>query len=98
MSAGKADEDGVVGGKATDETATGFPLHDPATAPDAARPLMAEAQAALGKVPNLERVMAEAPALLEAYVKTWAKFDSTTLSPAERQVVYQVAKDQNGCS
>ena len=80
------------------DTATGFPIHDPATAPPASANLLREAEAALGKVPNLERVMAEAPALLEAYVKTWAVFDTTSLTPAERQVVYQVANVENGCS
>lgn len=76
----------------------GFTLHDPETAPEASRGLLRQAEAALGKVPNLERVMAEAPPLLEAYVKTWAMFDTTTLTPAERQVVYQVANVGNGCT
>ncbi|MEO1292356.1 MAG: carboxymuconolactone decarboxylase family protein [Pseudomonadota bacterium] len=75
----------------------GYTLHDPDTAPPASRTLLDEAAAALGKVPNLERVMAEAPALLGAYVKTWALFDETSLAPAERQVVYQVANVENGC-
>ncbi|MEM7694188.1 MAG: carboxymuconolactone decarboxylase family protein [Pseudomonadota bacterium] len=79
------------------QTPAGFALHSGETAPEAAKPLLKEAEAALGKVPNLERVMAEAPALLEAYVKTWAMFDTTTLTPAERQVVYQVANVENGC-
>jgi AhpD family alkylhydroperoxidase len=76
----------------------GFTLHAPGSAPEEARPLLKEAEETLGKVPNLERVMAEAPKLLEAYVKTWAMFDETTLSPAERQVVYQVANVANGCT
>ncbi|MEM9205365.1 MAG: carboxymuconolactone decarboxylase family protein [Pseudomonadota bacterium] len=76
----------------------GYTLHDPETAPKASRALLKEAEAALGKVPNLERVMAEAPPLLEAYVKTWAMFDETSLSPIERQVVYQVANVRNGCT
>jgi len=76
----------------------GFILHDPTSAPQEARPLLREAEEGLGNVPNLERVMAEAPKLLEAYVKTWAMFDETTLSPKERQVIYQVANVANGCS
>lgn len=76
----------------------GFTLHDPGTAPVESRPLLKEAEAALGKIPNLERVMAEAPPLLEAYVKTWAIFEETSLTPAERQVVYQVANVANGCT
>lgn len=76
----------------------GYTLHDTATAPAEAAPLLAQAEQALGKVPNLERVMAEAPSLLRAYVETWAIFDTTTLTPAERQVVYQVANVANGCT
>lgn len=75
----------------------GFELHDPATAPPASQALLAEAEAALGKIPNLEKVMAAAPPLLSAYVRTWALFDETSLSPAERQVVYQTANVANGC-
>lgn len=75
-----------------------FTLHDPDTAPQGAQKFLQQAKAALGKVPNLERVMAEAPTLLEAYVKTWALFDKTSLSPIERQVVYQTANVVNGCS
>lgn len=76
----------------------GFTLHEPQSAPPEAAGLLRQAQAALGKVPNLERVMAEAPALLRAYVETWAMFDETSLTPAERQVVYQVANVENGCT
>lgn len=76
----------------------GYQLHDPESAPDASRPLLKKAEAALGKVPNLERVMSEAPMLLSAYVETWALFDQTTLSPQERQVVYQVANFENNCT
>ena len=75
----------------------GFELHDPDTAPEASQALLHQAAQALGKVPNLERVMAGAPALLRAYVETWAVFEETSLTPAERQVVYQVANVENGC-
>ncbi len=76
----------------------GFQVHDPETAPAEARPLLDEAAANLGKVPNLERVMSEAPALLEGYVRLWDLFDRTTLSEVERQVVYQAANVFNGCN
>ena len=48
-------------------------------------------------IPNLEGVMAGAPALLESYVTTWAAFDKTSLSPVERQIVYQTANFENNC-
>lgn len=75
----------------------GFTLHDPGSAPEASRGQLAQAEKALGKIPNLERVMAEAPALLEGYVATWDLFDRTALSRIERQVVYQTANVHNGC-
>ncbi|MEO0718107.1 MAG: carboxymuconolactone decarboxylase family protein [Pseudomonadota bacterium] len=76
----------------------GYRLHEVESAPEASQTLLRQAEAALGKVPNLERVMAEAPKLLQAYVETWAMFDETSFTPAERQVVYQVANVENGCS
>ena len=76
----------------------GFRMHEPDQAPEASQTLLHQAAQALGKAPNLERVMAEAPALLEAYVRTWAIFDTTSLDAAERQVVYQVANVENGCA
>lgn len=41
--------------------------------------------------------MAESPALLEGYVYLWELFDTTSLSPIERQVVYQTANFENQC-
>lgn len=79
-------------------TSTGrFPLHDEASAPQAARPALAAARADFGMIPNLERTMATAPELLEAYVSSWALFEKTSLSPAERQVVYMTANLENDC-
>jgi len=74
-----------------------FPIHNEATAPEASKPLLEQAQKNLGIIPNLERVMAEAPALLEGYVQLWELFDTTSLSPIERQVVYQTANFENEC-
>ncbi len=42
--------------------------------------------------------MAGAPALLGGYVSLWHLFDTTSLTPAERNVVYQVANVENGCT
>ena len=74
-----------------------FPIHDVATAPEAAKPLLEQAKKNFGVIPNLERVMAEAPALLEGYVHLWELFDTTSLSPIEQQVVYQTANFENQC-
>jgi uncharacterized peroxidase-related enzyme len=75
-----------------------FPVHRPDTAPEAARPLLQQAEQNLGMVPNLERVMASAPALLAGYVQLWELFDQTSLSAVERQVVYQTANFENECN
>ena len=74
-----------------------FPLHDPATAPAASAATLAQAQRAFGVVPNLERSMATAPALLEAYSTLWELFESSSFSPAERQIVYQTINVEHGC-
>lgn len=41
--------------------------------------------------------MAQAPSLLATYMAGWDQFDATSLSPAERQIVYQTANFENNC-
>lgn len=74
-----------------------FPLHDEATAPEAAREGLATTRKNFGMIPNLEGVMASAPALLKGYAALWDLFDETSLSPVERQVVYLTANFENEC-
>ncbi len=74
-----------------------FQIHTETTAPEASKRLMEQAKKNIGIIPNLERVMAESPALLEGYVHLWELFDTTSLSPIERQVVYQTANFENQC-
>lgn len=75
-----------------------FPLHDEGTAPEAARDALAATRRSFGMIPNLERVMASAPPLLAAYSAAWDLFDTTSLTPVERQVVYQTANFENECT
>ena len=75
-----------------------FPLHTEETAPEEAKPALAATRANFGMIPNLERVMASAPALLASYSASWDLFDTTSLSPIERQVVYQTANYENECN
>lgn len=75
-----------------------FPLHDETTAPEAARPALEATRKNFGMIPNLERVMASAPALLQGYSQTWDLFDETSLTPVERQVVYLTANYENECT
>lgn len=78
-------------------TEKNFPLHDVATAPEAARPVLEGARASFGMVPNLHRVLAEAPAALEGYAALWAIFEKASFTPAERQVVYLASNYENAC-
>ena len=48
-------------------------------------------------IPNLEKTMASAPTLLESYATCWSLFQNTSLSPVERQIVYQTANFENEC-
>jgi len=79
------------------DTKTDFTLHDPATAPADAKPILEGAEASFGMVPNLHRVLAEAPAALEGYASLWSIFDKTSFTPAERQVVYLTSNYENEC-
>ena len=74
-----------------------FPNHDQDSAPANAGPLFAEAEQKFGMIPNLTRKMATAPALLEGYLRIGEIFDTTSLTPAERQVVLLTVSRENGC-
>jgi uncharacterized peroxidase-related enzyme len=74
-----------------------FPIHTPESAPESSKPWLEQTQRSFGMIPNLEAVMASAPTLLQAYSSLWSLFDETSLSPVERQVVYQTVNFENGC-
>lgn len=74
-----------------------YPIHTAAQAPEKARPLLAGAEKAFGFVPNMLGKMATAPALLEGYMTLARIFDTSSLSPAERQIVLLSTSYENGC-
>ena len=74
-----------------------FPLFDENTAPETAQSLLAKTKEEFKMIPNLERTMALSPTLLESYVTCWSLFSKTSLSPIERQIVYQTANFENEC-
>ncbi len=76
---------------------TTFPVHSSETAPEGSKPILAEAQKKLGFVPNLFRVMAEAPAAGEAYLAVMDIFESSSLSDAEKQTVLLSVSFVNEC-
>jgi len=75
-----------------------FPVHDENTAQGEAGEFLIRTKESFGMIPNLERVMANAPALLATYSFGWDKFDETSFSPIERQIIYQTANFENECS
>jgi len=75
-----------------------FKMFDEINGPDGAREILEKTKAEFKMIPNLERTMAGAPALLEAYSTTWNIFKTTTLSEVEQQIVYQTANFENECN
>ncbi len=75
-----------------------FTIHDTSSAPADARPFLEKSQASYGFVPNLHGVMAESPALLEAYRTVSEIFDKTSLNGVERNVVLLTISYENGCT
>ena len=76
---------------------TTFPVHSSETAPEASKPVLAAAQKKFGFVPNLFRVMAEAPAAGKAYMAIMDIFESSSLSDAEKQTILLSASFVNQC-
>ena len=74
-----------------------YTVHTTETAPEAARETLAGAKKAYGFLPNLLAVMAEAPALVKAYVTLSRIFEETSLSPSERQTVLLTVSYENDC-
>jgi AhpD family alkylhydroperoxidase len=76
-----------------------FPLHTLDTAPDTAKPLLEHSQQLYGgTIPNLHAVMAEAPALLEAYQRLNEIFDRSSLDLVERNILWLTINYENGCT
>ena len=76
---------------------TDFTAHTIETAPAEAKPMLEGAKQNVGFVPNLYANMAEAPALLEAYLTISKIFDKASLSPTERQIILMTNNRLNGC-
>ena len=76
---------------------TTFPVHSLDTAPDASKPILIAVQKSFGFVPNLYRVMAEAPAAAEAYASLMDIFGRTSFTATEKQTVLLSVSYVNGC-
>ncbi len=75
-----------------------FTYYEPDNAPEKSKALMEASQANFGMIPNLHKILAEAPATYEAYNQTFSLFmRSTSLSPVEQQVVFMTSNYENNC-
>lgn len=66
-------------------------------APQSARDLLEKAEKNYGFIPNILGVMANSPALLEAYMSLSQIFEKTSFSAAEKQTVLLAVSTENGC-
>lgn len=76
---------------------TDFTYHTLETAPEEAKPILAQINQGYGFIPNLFAYMAEAPTTLEAYLALNALIEKTSLTPGQQQVALLAASVQNKC-
>lgn len=76
---------------------TDFPLHTTATAPKDAQANLQAAEKKMGFLPNIFAKMAEAPALLDAYLTLDGIYANTSLSPVEQQAALLAISADNRC-
>ncbi|RMF16213.1 MAG: carboxymuconolactone decarboxylase family protein [Gammaproteobacteria bacterium] len=74
-----------------------FTLHTLESAPDASQPLLQKSRKAAGFLPNLHRVMAESPQVLEAYQELSRLFQATGFNADELTVIWQAINVEHGC-
>ena len=74
-----------------------FPIYTVDNAPKDSQPLLQEAEKNFGFVPNLLGEFAEAPAVLEAYLKLNEIVGKTDFSAVEQQLAILAASVQNRC-
>ncbi|MEM7386193.1 MAG: hypothetical protein AAF514_14725 [Verrucomicrobiota bacterium] len=83
--------------RSDDEMCPLLPLHDQNSAPETAVGLLNRVDKAFGLVPNLERTMATAPLLLQAYTDLSETFEETSFDPLQRQIIFQTINREHGC-
>jgi AhpD family alkylhydroperoxidase len=67
---------------------TKFTVHTEATAPEAAKPRLAEVKKAWGFIPTLHGTLAESPIALDAYDTLFGLVAKSSFTPAEQQGAY----------
>lgn len=76
---------------------TEFEVHTAETAPEASRPVLAQAEKAFGLVPSLIGVFAESPAVAKGYMALAGALQSSSLTGLEREIVLIAASVENEC-
>jgi uncharacterized peroxidase-related enzyme len=79
-------------------TMTKFTVHTIESAPEGSKPALQKLKDGVGLIPNLAAVMANAPALIEAFVAARAAYQSSSLSAVEREVVSITNAVANNCA
>lgn len=76
---------------------TTFPFHDVATAPTQSKPLLEATLKAYGQIPTMYAAMAEAPGLLDGYMKVQDLFMNSSFNKEEMTVVWQTINVEHEC-
>ena len=76
---------------------TQFTVHTAESAPAASRPVLEGLRQSFGFVPNLFGVFAESPAALRGGLANYPAFSTSSLAPAEQQLVMLAVSEANDC-
>lgn len=74
-----------------------FKTHDKNSAPEQSKELLEQVEKNMGFVPNIMGVFAQAPAVLESYLKLSELISKTSFSKTEKEIVLLTASAHNGC-
>jgi uncharacterized peroxidase-related enzyme len=75
-----------------------FNIYDTKNAKEESKPLLEAAEQSFGFIPNLLGEFAEAPAVLEGYLKLDEIVGNTSFSPTEQQAAILAASIENECT
>jgi alkylhydroperoxidase family enzyme len=74
-----------------------FTIYTIETAPEASKEALLHAKETFGLIPNLEGILAQAPAALKGGMALWDLFETTSFTPIEQQVIYLTANYEHDC-
>ena len=76
----------------------GYQIHDIHTAPEAARPVLAEVQAHYQFIPNALAAMAESPQTVQAYLALDGLVQQNSLDDVQRHIVFLTITREYNCA